>query len=195
MIEEMNEALEFLGEEYGQHLADCENNIDAFYDEVLSVKERLQNLLTDILDLLDTIKSYLEVLTIFISNFLQVLLYVLASIFTVLGIWLIAFKKTKRNTKIIYAVIFFIWLVSPRILPSVMRQFDFDTCVDIGICAEGLRFSNGIMNKEYCLKEGQKWDDKEKMCDMRIEMRTCEKQGYEWIYPEDKCSHEIIRNW
>lgn len=73
MIEEMNEALEFLGEEYGQHLADCENNIDAFYDEVLAMKEKLQNLLTDILDLLETIKSYLEVLPIFISNFLQLL--------------------------------------------------------------------------------------------------------------------------
>lgn len=69
MIEEMNEALEFLGQEYGQHLADCENNIDAFYDEVLAMKEKLQNLLTDILDLLDTIKSYLQVLAIFISNF------------------------------------------------------------------------------------------------------------------------------
>lgn len=73
MIEEMNEAIEFLGEEYGQHLADCENNIDVFYDEVLAMKKKLQNLLTDILDLLGTIKSYLEVLTIFISNFLQLL--------------------------------------------------------------------------------------------------------------------------
>lgn len=69
MIEEMNEALEFHSDEYGQHLADCENNIDAFYDEVLTFKEKLQNLLTDILDLLDTIKSYLQVLAIFISNF------------------------------------------------------------------------------------------------------------------------------
>lgn len=69
MIEEMNEALEFLSEEYGQHLADCENNIDAFYDEILSFKEKLQNLLTDILNLLDEIKSYLQVLAIFISNF------------------------------------------------------------------------------------------------------------------------------
>lgn len=97
----------------------------------------------------------------------QVLLYIFASVFTILGIWVIAFIKTKRNIKIIYAVIFFIWLFSPRILPSVMRQFDFDTCVDIGICAEGLRFSDGIMNKEYCVKKGKKWDDKRKVCDMR----------------------------
>lgn len=125
----------------------------------------------------------------------QVLLYILASVFMILGIWLITFIKTKRNIKIIYSVVFFIWLFSPRILSSVMRQFDYDTCVDIGICAEGLRFSDGQMNKEYCLKEGKKWDDEEKMCDMKIEMRTCEKQGYKWIYTEDKCSHEIIKNW
>lgn len=97
----------------------------------------------------------------------QVLLYVLASVFTILGIWLITFIKTKRNIKIIYAVIFFVWLLSPRILPSVMRQFDYDTCVDIGICAEGLRFADGVMNEEYCLKEGKKWDNKRKVCDMR----------------------------
>ena len=125
----------------------------------------------------------------------QVLLYVLAYVFTILGIWLVAFIKTPKNIKIIYAVAFFIWLFSPRIFPSVMRQFDYDTCVDIGICAEGVRFADGVMNKEYCLKKGKKWDDKEKMCDMRIEMRTCEKQGYEWNIREGKCSHKIIKNW
>lgn len=125
----------------------------------------------------------------------QVLLYVIVSAFTVLCIWLMAFIKTKKNTKIIYAVIFLIWLLSPRILPSVMRQFDYDTCVDIGICAKGIRFSDGVMNKEYCLKKGKKWDDKEKVCDMRIEERTCEEQGYEWNIRESKCSHKIIKNW
>mgnify|MGYP001810550157 CR=1 FL=1 len=70
MIAEMDETLEFLGEEYGQHLSNCENNIDAIYDEIVIKKQELQNLLTDILNLLDKIKSYLQVLAIFISNFL-----------------------------------------------------------------------------------------------------------------------------
>lgn len=96
----------------------------------------------------------------------QVLLYVLASVFTILGIWLIAFVKTNKKIKIIYAVIFFIWLLSPRILPSVMRQFDYDTCVDIGICAEGLRFKDGVMNKEYCINHKYIWDEQNKSCDM-----------------------------
>ena len=96
----------------------------------------------------------------------QVLLYVLASVFTILGIWLIAFIKTKRNIKIIYSVVFFIWLFSPRILPSVMRQFDYDTCVDIGICSEGLRFSDGVMNKAYCINHKYIWDEQNRSCDM-----------------------------
>ncbi len=125
----------------------------------------------------------------------QVLLYALASVSTILGIWIVTFVKTKRNIKIIYAIIFFICFFSPRILPSVMRQFDYDTCVDIGICSEGLRFSDGVMNKEYCLNKGKKWDDKRKVCDMRIEMRTCKKQGYDWLIKEGRCSHKIIKNW
>lgn len=125
----------------------------------------------------------------------QILLYILVSVFTVLGIWFLAFIKTKRNTKIIYTVIFFIWLFSPRILPSVMRQFDFDSCIDTGICAEGLKFGNDVMSKEYCLKKGKKWDDKRKECDMEIESRTCYKQGYKWNIKEGKCSHKIIKDW
>lgn len=92
-------------------------------------------------------------------------------------------------------MIFFIWLFAPRILDSVMRQFNYDYYVDSGICTEGVRFKDGVMNKEYCLKEGKKWHDKEKMCDMRIEMRTCEEQGYEWLIKEGRCSHKIIINW
>lgn len=125
----------------------------------------------------------------------KIILYIIISAYIVLGIWLIAFIKTKKNSKIIYAVIFFIWLFSPRIFHFITRQFDYNICTDIGICAEGLKFKDGIMTKEYCLKEGKKWDYKEKMCDMRIEMRTCEKQGYQWNIKEDKCSHEIIKNW
>ena len=125
----------------------------------------------------------------------KILLYIIISAYIVLGIWLIAFIKTKKNTKIIYAVIFFIWLFSPRIFHFITRQFDYGICADIGICAEGLRFSNGVMNKEYCLKEGKKWDEQNRSCDMRIESRTCEKQGYEWNIKEGKCSHKIIKDW
>lgn len=125
----------------------------------------------------------------------KILLYIIISAYIVLGIWLIAFIKTKKNTKIIYVVIFFIWLFSPRIFHFISRQFDYNICTDIGICAEGLRFSDGVMSKEYCITKGKKWDEQNRSCDMRIESRTCEKQGYEWNIKEGKCSHEIIKNW
>lgn len=73
MIEEMSETLESLSEEYGQHLADCENNIDAIYDEIMIKIEKLQSLLTDILNFLDTINAYLNVITIFVSNYVELL--------------------------------------------------------------------------------------------------------------------------
>ena len=73
MIAEMDETLELLDEEYGQHLPDCEYNIDAIYDEITIKKEKLEALLTDILDFLETIKAYLEVLSTFISNYVALL--------------------------------------------------------------------------------------------------------------------------
>lgn len=73
MIAEMNETLESLSEDYGQHLADCENNIDAIYDEIVIKIQELQNLLTDILTFLDNVKSYLQVLAIFVGNYFALL--------------------------------------------------------------------------------------------------------------------------
>lgn len=69
----MHETLELLGDEYGQHLPNCENNIDAIYDEISIKKEELQNLLTDILTFLDNVKSYLQVLAIFVGNYFALL--------------------------------------------------------------------------------------------------------------------------
>ena len=73
IIEEMSETSESLSKEYGQHLADCENNIDTIYDEIIIKKEELQNLLAASFSLLDTINSYLNVITIFVSNYIELL--------------------------------------------------------------------------------------------------------------------------
>lgn len=73
IIEEMNETLSILEDEYGQHLTDCENNIDAIYDEISRKVEEVQSLLQDILDLLETTVAYLKVFATFCSNFVQLL--------------------------------------------------------------------------------------------------------------------------
>ena len=48
-----------------------------------------------------------------------------------------------------------------------MYAINEDSCLDTGICAEGLKFGENILTKEYCLKKHFKWDDKRKECDMK----------------------------
>lgn len=73
IIFELDGDLELLSEEYGQHLFDCENNIDALYDEILAKKEELQNLLQEIRELLESIIVHIQVLSFFASNYLTLL--------------------------------------------------------------------------------------------------------------------------
>jgi len=73
IIEEMNETLSILEDEYGQHLSDCQNNIDAIYDEISGKVEEVKNLLQEILDLLETAIAYLKVFAVFCSNYVKLL--------------------------------------------------------------------------------------------------------------------------
>ena len=73
IIEEMNETLSILEDEYGQHLSDCENNIDAIYNEISGKVEEVKKLLQEILDLLETAVTYLKVFAIFCSNYIKLL--------------------------------------------------------------------------------------------------------------------------
>jgi hypothetical protein len=98
--------------------------------------------------------------------------------------------------KIILLILIFVGLFFAfKIIQKIKYFIDDDTCIDTGICAEGLKFGKNVLTKEYCLKKHFKWDDKRKECDMAIESRTCIEQGYEWITEKGKCSHEIIKNW
>lgn len=73
IIEEMNETLSILEDEYGQHLSDCQNNIDAIYDEISGKVEEVKKLLQEILDLLETAIAYLKVFAVFCSNYVKLL--------------------------------------------------------------------------------------------------------------------------
>lgn len=97
----------------------------------------------------------------------QIIIYVGLGIFIIFSIWINSFLKTTRKFKLICFILFIIWIFSFKILPSVMYQINEDTCIDTGICAEGLRFDKNILTKDYCLKKHFKWDDKRKECDMR----------------------------
>ena len=95
----------------------------------------------------------------------QMMIFAIFSLFIIIGIWLISFIKTTKIVKIIYSILLILYIFMPYILPSVMKQIDIDICIDTGICAEGVRFGNDIVSKEYCLKHGKKWDEKNKSCD------------------------------
>lgn len=60
----------------------------------------------------------------------QILLYTVASLAVLIGIWIICFAKTKIYTKIIYLLILLFWLLAPKILPSVMEKIDIDYNLD-----------------------------------------------------------------
>lgn len=70
----------------------------------------------------------------------QIAFYVSLGIFLILGAWINSFFRTPTKIKASFIILFLIWFFSPYFLNSVMYAINEDTCVDIGICAEGLRF-------------------------------------------------------
>lgn len=73
MIAEADSDLHFLEGEYGKHLPDCENNIDNQYGEIYATKAELQTLLNDLLGLLNPVATILNVVRVFVTNYLELL--------------------------------------------------------------------------------------------------------------------------
>lgn len=73
IIDEFEQILNDIGQEYSQHLINCENNIDEIYDEILNKIENLKSLLIDILDLLELIITKIQVFYFFSSNFVALM--------------------------------------------------------------------------------------------------------------------------
>ena len=73
LIKDTDISLEFLSEEYGKHLPECEYNIDAEYVYIQAKKAEWQTLLHDILGLINPIGTFLNTIKIFISNYLELL--------------------------------------------------------------------------------------------------------------------------
>ena len=46
----------------------------------------------------------------------------------------------------------------------VFTHFNFDYCVEDGICEEGYVMGDKVVNKEYCLKNNYKWIEEQKVC-------------------------------
>ena len=73
LIQEADNSLEILREEYGKHLPECENNVDADYAYMYAKKAEWLTLLHDIIGFLNPIGAFLNTLRIFISNYIELL--------------------------------------------------------------------------------------------------------------------------
>jgi len=108
----------------------------------------------------------------------QIVIYLIYLALIILGSWAIPlsfFFIRKKIIKIsiifVYLILFISYFYTYSLLPSVKKQYDIDTCLDIGICSEGLEINTEYgrikINKENCVKYGWKWDETRKWCNTR----------------------------
>ena len=74
----------------------------------------------------------------------------------------------KKTIVIVFGIIFAFFIIC-CLLPS--RPYNFDDCIELGLCAEGLELNdNGksfVMTKKYCLQSNHIWDNENKVCNVR----------------------------
>lgn len=94
----------------------------------------------------------------------QLFIYLIFFILLIIGTWVLFFIRNEIYMKIVYIILFSVFINAYNFIPSVKQEFDFDSCVDMGICSEGTKFNDGIMNEKYCQKHNGKWNDERKEC-------------------------------
>lgn len=101
----------------------------------------------------------------------QIILYIILSFMFIIGLWTLLFAKIKLPMKIFIFLSLLIIQLSSTTFPSVNKVFNMETCIDTGICPEGLNIKiDGELveiNKDNCLKYNRQWDDIRKTCNIR----------------------------
>ena len=81
------------------------------------------------------------------------------------------FVKMKFFKKFLGFVLLLFVIKFLFILPAVNYAFEVDTCIDIGVCKEGIETKiDGQLieiNKENCLLHNKEWDDNINSCYVR----------------------------
>lgn len=118
--------------------------------------------------------GYMSCLTLIISfkDFpFQTIIFILFSLGIVLLLWLILFVKIKFYNKFLAFVLILLFIRFLFIIPAVKYAIDVDTCIDTGICKEGVetKIDNELnkINKENCLKYHKEWYDSINSCNIR----------------------------
>ena len=73
LIQEADSTLDILGDEYGKHLPNCENNVDEDYAYMYAKRAERLTLLHDIIGLINPVAAFANTLRIFISNYKELL--------------------------------------------------------------------------------------------------------------------------
>ena len=90
-----------------------------------------------------------------------------------ISLWGAFFVKKSKILVIILFLITILYFLCLKLFPSVKHVFDLDTCLDIGICKEGIinmQDKNGKsipITKENCINNDYNWIEKYKSCDLR----------------------------
>lgn len=83
----------------------------------------------------------------------------------------LVFIKTKRLNFIIYIVLWVMLILSSKVLPDVIAINDNLMCIDNSVCKEGEIIKTAqvefIINRENCNKFNYYWNEKNKTCDLR----------------------------
>ncbi|MBQ4646769.1 MAG: hypothetical protein IJB79_05415 [Candidatus Gastranaerophilales bacterium] len=117
-----------------------------------------------------TLLSVLEIsfTGILTKNVVHFLLFLITNLFFIFVIWYSFLSKITIWKKGILVIVGFLIFYFSFNIPGIKRANDLDTCLDIGICAQGLKINTeyGLakINQENCLKYHWKWNEKSKSC-------------------------------
>ena len=103
---------------------------------------------------------------------LKLIFYVFFMLVCFVGLWVVLFVKIKQIFKILIVlalipITFYLFIFS-----NPYGAVNMSNCVDTGICKEGFKTKNEnnstiVINKENCIKNGFKWYEEDKSCNLR----------------------------
>lgn len=99
---------------------------------------------------------------------LQLKFYFWGLVILAISSWIIMFSKRKIEIKLALIITVILFNFSEHIIPDVKYAYDYETCLDMSVCAEGLEVKTPHgkikINEETCLQYDYSWDHIRKTC-------------------------------
>lgn len=101
----------------------------------------------------------------------QTITFILLAVCIYILLWSLLYIKVKLSMKFLIFILLLLFIRLLLITPAVEYAIDYDTCIDTGICKEGIqtKIDGGLttVNKENCFKHNKKWYDSNNSCYVR----------------------------